>query len=208
MMKRLTPRQQEILTLLRQHIQTEGYPPTLAELAQRLGVRSANGVRDHLRALERKGFIQLQTGASRGIRLLDGNGMEENGLPVIGQVAAGSPILAEQHIETRYPIPADLFRPRADYLLRIRGMSMREAAILDGDLVAVHHTQEAQNGQIVVARLEEEATVKRLRCKGHKVLLEPANPEFDIIEIDLRHQPLCIEGVVVGVIRNRMEQMP
>ncbi len=207
-MKRLTPRQQEILTLLRNHIATEGYPPTLAELARMLGVSSTTGVRDHLRALERKGILRLQAGASRGIRLLEGPGMEEDGLPVVGQVAAGSPILAEQHIETHYPLPADLFRPRADYLLRIRGMSMRDAAILDGDLVAVHRTHEARDGQIVVARLEEEATVKRLRRVGDKVLLQPENPEFDTIEVDLRRQTLCIEGVVVGVIRNRLGESP
>ena len=200
-MKPLTHRQQEILTLIREHIGARGFPPTIAEIAQAIGVRSANGVRDHLRALERKGAIRLQPGVSRGIQLLEENDGEES-LPVIGQVAAGAPILAEQHIESRCPIPADLFRPKADYLLRVRGMSMRDAAILDGDLVAVHHTHEARDGAIVVARLEDEATVKRLRRKGHIAVLEPENPEFKPIEVDLRRQPLSIEGVVVGVIRN------
>ena len=203
-MKPLTHRQQEILAFIRSHIETEGYPPTLAELARALGVKSTNGVRDHLRALERKGVIELQAGASRGIRLLEESNAAETGLPVIGQVAAGSPILAEQHIETRYAITPDLFRPAADYLLRVRGMSMRDAAILDGDLVAVHQISDARDGQIVVARLEDEATVKRLRRSGHTALLQPENPEFDTIEVDLRHQQLCIEGIVVGVIRDSL----
>ncbi len=201
-MKPLTPRQQQILTLIRNRIEAQGFPPTIAEIARAIGVKSTNGIRGHLQALERKGVIELQAGASRGIRLLEDADAEETGIPVIGQVAAGTPILAEQHIETRYAITPDLFRPSADYLLRVRGMSMRDAAILDGDLVAVHHTTDASNGQIVVARLEEEATVKRLRYSGHKALLQPENPDFDTIEVDLRHQEFYIEGIVVGVIRN------
>ncbi len=207
-MKPLTHRQQEILALIRNRIEAQGFPPTIAEIARAIGVKSTNGIRGHLQALERKGVIELQAGASRGIRLLEESNAAETGLPVIGQVAAGSPILAEQHIETRYAITPDLFRPAADYLLRVRGMSMRDAAILDGDLVAVHQTSDARDGQIVVARLEDEATVKRLRRSGHTVLLQPENPEFDTIEVDLRHRQLCIEGIVVGVIRNNPGSLP
>jgi repressor LexA len=177
-----------------------GVPPTRSELAQALGFRSVNAAESHLQALARKGVIELVPGTSRGIRLKD---TEEPGLPVVGRVAAGAPILAEQHIEDRYALDPALFHPRADYLLRVHGASMRDAGILDGDLLAVHGQPEAHNGEIVVARLGEEVTVKRFRRDGHHVSLLPENPDFSPIEVDLRDQSLVIEGIGVGVIRNR-----
>lgn len=196
-MNELTPRQAEILRLIREFVETTGFPPTRAEIARALGFRSVNAAEEHLKALARKGVIELLPGASRGIRLKQGPGM-----PVIGRVAAGSPILAEQHIEGRYQLDPALFRPRADYLLRVQGMSMREAGILDGDLLAVHRTREARSGQVVVARLRDEVTVKRFRRRGHRVELLPENREFAPILVDLRREPLVIEGLGVGVIRN------
>ena len=196
-MRDLTPRQQEILQLIRERIETTGMPPTRAEIAQQLGFRSPNAAEEHLKVLARKGVLELLPGASRGIRLTDGGG-----LPVIGRVAAGSPILAQQHIEGRYQIDAALFAPRADYLLRVRGMSMKEAGILDGDLLAVHRSAEARSGQVVVVRLGDEVTVKRWRKRGHTVELLPENPDFAPIVVDLRRQELVIEGIGVGVIRN------
>ena len=194
-MDSLTPRQAEILAMIRDHISTHGWPPTRAEIAAALGFRSPNASEEHLRALARKGAIELVPGASRGIQL------NEIGVPVVGRVAAGSPILAEQHIEARYQIDPAIFRPRADYFLRVRGMSMRDAGILEGDLLAVHRTSEARNGQIVVARLENEVTVKRFQRRGRQVRLLPENSEFDPINVDLRRQPLVIEGIGVGVLR-------
>ena len=195
-MQTLTARQAEILELIRSHIAESGMPPTRAEIARTLGFRSANAAEEHLRALARKGVIELLPGSSRGIRLL-----MENGLPVVGQVAAGAPILAEENIERRYELTAELFTPRADYLLKVRGMSMRDAGILDGDLLAVHKTAEARNGQIVVARIQDEVTVKRLERQGHRVRLLAENPDFAPIEVDLRREPVIIEGLGVGVIR-------
>jgi repressor LexA len=195
----LTPRQQQILELIRDRIEATGMPPTRAEIAAAFGFRSPNAAEQHLRALARKGAIELLPGSSRGIRLLLDT--PEKGLPVIGRVAAGSPILAVENIEERYELDPDLFRPRAAYLLRVQGLSMRDVGILDGDLLAVHRSAEAANGQIVVARLEDEVTVKRFRRRGHKVHLLPENPDFDPIEIDLRRQPLVIEGLGVGILR-------
>jgi repressor LexA len=170
-----------------------------------MGFRSVNAAEQHLRALEKKGAINIESGASRGIRVLDdrptGRGRLLD-LPVVGRVAAGSPILAEEHVQGRYQVDPNLFTPRADYLLRVRGMSMRDVGILEGDLLAVHRTQEARTGQIVVARLADEVTVKRLRRRGSMVVLEAENPEFAPIEIDLRRESLVIEGIAVGVIRN------
>ena len=197
----LTVRQQQILDLVREFIETEGYPPTRAEIAKALGFRSANAAEDHLKALARKGAIVLQGGASRGIKLPAG--IDGTGLPVVGRVAAGSPILAEEHIETRYRINPGVFRPKAHYLLKVKGMSMRDAAILDGDLLAVHRTPDASNGEIVVARIEDEVTVKRFKRRGNVVRLLPENEAFEPLVIDLRHQTLTIEGIGVGVIRNR-----
>jgi repressor LexA len=203
MSDRLTSRQRQILDLIRRHIRDTGYPPTRAEIAEAFGFRSINAAVDHLKALARHGAIELQQGASRGIRLLQ---TDEHGpgLPVVGRVAAGSPILAEEHIEEYHQIDPSLFRPRADYLLRVHGSSMRDAGILDGDLLAVHRTQEAQNGQIVVARIDDEVTVKRFRRHArwaHRVQLLPENSAFEPISVDLRTQGLVIEGLGVGVLR-------
>lgn len=197
----LTARQQEILNFIREFIDAEGYPPTRVEIAGAMGFRSPNAAEDHLRALARKGAIELQGGASRGIRLV--GAVEGVGLPVVGRVAAGSPILAEEHIEKHYRLDPGLFRPRADYLLSVKGMSMREAGIMDGDLLAVHRTPEARNGDIVVARFADEVTVKRFKRRGDVVKLLPENPDFSPIVVNLRRRSLEIEGIGVGVIRNR-----
>ena len=218
MTDQLTVRQRQILELIRRHVRETGYPPTRAEIAQAFGFRSVNAAVDHLKALARHGVIELRQGTSRGIRLLDRDDAAEEGgtrppglpsgltpgLPVVGRVAAGCPILAEEHIEEYHPLDPDLFRPRADYLLRVRGSSMRDVGILDADLLAVHRTQEAQNGQIVVARLDDEVTVKRFRRHArwtHRVQLLPENPAFEPISVDLREQALVIEGLGVGVLR-------
>ena len=204
-MDELTQRQAEILRLVRELTEVSGYPPTRAEIATRMGFRSVNAAEQHLRALEKKGAIEISSGASRGIRVRDGRQSGRSKLlelPVVGRVAAGSPMLAEEHVQGRYQVDPNLFTPRADYLLRVRGMSMRDAGILEGDLLAVHRTQEVRTGQIVVARLADEVTVKRYRRRGHAVQLEAENPEFAPIEVDLRRDPFAIEGVAVGVIRN------
>jgi repressor LexA len=205
-MEALTDRQAEILRLVRELTEVSGYPPTRAEIAERMGFRSVNAAEQHLRALEKKGAIEISSGASRGIRVCETRGAGRGGrlleLPVIGRVAAGAPMLAEEHVQGRYQVDPNLFTPRADYLLRVRGMSMRDAGILEGDLLAVHKTDEARSGQIVVARLGDEVTVKRLRRRGHAVQLEAENPEFATIEVDLRRETLAIEGIAVGVIRN------
>ncbi len=196
----LTARQQQILNLIKQHIDETGYPPTRAEIATELGFRSPNAAEEHLRALARKGMIEMISGASRGIRLLD---EQPAGLPLIGRVAAGDPVLAAENIEDYLDIGANLFNPRADYLLRGHGMSMKNAGIMDGDLLAVHKTGHAQKGQIVVARIEDDVTVKRLgkSLKRHEVLLEPENEEMLPIVVDLREKSFVIEGLGVGVIR-------
>lgn len=196
---RLTPRQAEILAFIRDTIDETGMPPTRAEINAALGFRSPNAAESHLRALEKKGVIELLGGRSRGIRVLNASRRDE--LAVVGRIAAGSPILAEEHVETRVPVNPTLFRPRADYLLRVRGMSMKDVGILDGDLIAVHRTEEVTNGQIVVARLADEVTVKRYRRRGAKVQLIPENPEMSPVEVDLRREELIIEGRVVGVLR-------
>ncbi len=199
----LTPRQHQVLALIRDTLEETGMPPTRAEIARALNFRSANAAEEHLRALERKGVLTLLPGASRGIQLRDSL-REQLGLPLVGRVAAGSPILAEEHIEARYRIDPALFARRPHYLLRVSGMSMRDAGILDGDLVAVHRTPEVRNRQIIVARLEDEVTVKRYRQQGRTVWLLPENPEFEPIEVDLEVQSMVIEGVVVGVLRDRL----
>ncbi len=204
-MQALTQRQMEILGFIREFIREHGFPPTRADITRGLGFRSPNAAESHLRALERKGAVEIRAGSSRGIRLLGeetGSVDEEEGLPIIGQVAAGSPVLAEEHVHGRCPMDPALFTPRPDYLLTVRGMSMRDAGILEGDLLAVHSTREARNGQIVVARLHDEVTVKRFRKEGHRVWLMPENPDFTPIEVDLRTEPLVIEGLGVGLIRN------
>lgn len=193
----LTPRQAEVLEFIRTHTASSGYPPTRAEICRAMGFRSPNAAEEHLRALARKGIIEMAPGASRGIRV-----KQTAGIPVIGRVAAGSPILAAQHIEAHYQIDPLLFKPRADYLLKVRGLSMQNAGILDGDLLAVHRTHEFRSGQIVVARLSDEVTVKRIHRQRHWVELAPENPEFRTLTIDTRRESVVIEGVAVGVIRN------
>lgn len=199
-MQELTPRQSQVLAFIRDFITDQGMPPTRAEIARALGFKSVNAAEEHLRALQRKGAIELVSGTSRGIQLKDAL-REQLGLPLVGRVAAGHPILAEQHIEARYQLDPDLFSPKPHYLLQVRGMSMRDAGILDGDLVAVHRTPDIRNSQIVVARLEDEVTVKRYRQEGTLVWLLPENPDFAPMRLDLAEQPLVIEGVVVGVVR-------
>jgi repressor LexA len=199
-MQELTVRQRQVLHVIQRSLAETGMPPTRAEIARQLGFRSANAAEEHLRALQRKGCVQLLAGASRGIQLA-GALRAEQGLPLVGRVAAGRPILAEEHIVDHLRVDAALFRPQPHYLLKVVGMSMRDAGILDGDLVAVHRTADVRNRQIIVARLEDEVTVKRYRQEGSIAWLLPENAEFEPIRVDLRQQPLLIEGVVVGVLR-------
>lgn len=202
---KLTKRQSEVLDCIRDHIDATGYPPTRADIAKQLGFRSANAAEEHLKALARKGAIEIIPGTSRGIRLPDNDASHASGLPIIGQVAAGEPILAQQHIDDYCTIGSEFFRPSADYLLRVRGMSMKNIGILDGDLLAVHQTRDAQEGQIVVARIGDDVTVKRFHREGRMVYLIAENEEFDPIEVDLSEQELTIEGLGVGVIRQRAD---
>ncbi|MCH4563582.1 MULTISPECIES: transcriptional repressor LexA [Halomonas] len=208
MTRPLTPRQQNVHDFIVKTIHEQGYPPTRAEIARALGFRSPNAAEEHLRALERKGVIRMIPGTSRGIRLpaqepeaVEGETAATQGLPIIGEVAAGSPILAAEHIDRYCPLPPEYFTPRADYLLKVRGLSMKDVGILEGDLLAVHRTDRVRDGQIVVARLEDEVTVKRFHRHGHRVTLAAENPDFPPIEVDLRQHELEIEGIGVGVIR-------
>lgn len=201
-MQKLTARQQQILSFIKDYMDAHGYPPTRADIARAIGFKSPNAAEDHLRALARKGAIEMIPGASRGIRLpADMLNAADDRLPVIGQVAAGAPILAVENIEDHCRVDPDFFHPRADYLLKVKGMSMKDIGIFDGDLLAVHRTAEARNGQVVVARIGDEVTVKRFMKKGRKVSLIAENPEFAPIDIDLAEQELIIEGLSVGVIR-------
>ncbi|HEY1075568.1 MAG TPA: transcriptional repressor LexA [Fontimonas sp.] len=203
-MDSLTPRQAEILAFIRGHIAEQGMPPTRADIQAHFGFRSPTAAEDHLRALARKQVIELLPGASRGIRVLieaDDAANDEDGLPLIGRVAAGAPILAHESIESFYKIDRRLFHPQPDFLLRVEGWSMRDAGILPGDLLAVQRTPAAQNGEIVVARLGDEVTVKRFERKGDLVRLLPANTDFAPIRIDLSQHELIIEGRVVGLLR-------
>jgi len=202
-MEKLTARQQEILSFVQEFIDEAGMPPTRAEIARALGFRSVNAAEEHLRALQRKGVIDLIPGASRGIQLKDFL-REQLGLPLIGRVAAGNPILAEEHVEGHYRIDMSIFDLQPHFLLRVEGMSMRDAGILDGDLVAVHRTPEVRSGQIIVARIEDEVTVKRYRQEGAVVWLMPENEAFDPITVNLKHENMVIEGIVVGLVRNGM----
>jgi len=192
----LTARQAEILEVIRGYVAEAGMPPSRPELAKMLGIASTNGVFKHLDALAKKGAIELVPNAARGIRLLD------SGLPLVGRVAAGSPILAIENMLGRYPVDPNLFNPRADYLLQVSGLSMRDDGILDGDWLVVHRTTEAKNGQIVVARIGDDVTVKRFKVRGQKAELIPANPDYQTMHFDLTRETLSIEGVAVGVIRN------
>lgn len=222
-MKALTKRQSQVLDIIKAHLHSTGMPPTRVEIAKQLGFRSANAAEEHLKALARKGVIMMIPGASRGIRLMDRDEDDsqsheasrsshlkdaqpvvddENSLPLIGQVAAGEPILAEQHIESRYSVDPALFRPHADFLLRVRGESMRNIGIMDGDLLAVHKTSDVHNGQVVVARVGEDVTVKRLEKLADKVLLHPENDDYQPIVVDPSSEEITIEGLAVGIIRN------
>lgn len=214
-MIKLTARQQEIYDLIRRAIDQTGFPPTRAEIATQLGFRSANAAEDHLQALARKGVIELVPGASRGIRVvaetnsasspfqfsLPSAALMQLALPLIGRVAAGSPILAEEHIEQHYQVDPALFASKPDYLLKVRGMSMRDVGIMDGDLLAVQKQHEARNGQIIVARIGEEVTVKRFSRKGKTVELIAENPDFSNIVVNLEIEEFSIEGLAVGLIR-------
>ena len=193
----LTDRQAEILGHIEMCVAEQGLPPTRAEVARHFGFASANAAEMHLRALAKKGYIELSAGASRGVKLMK----QSLGLPVVGRVAAGSPILAIEHVESHVPLPANFFSPKADYLLRVKGLSMRDEGIFDGDLIAVHKTDSVRSGDIIVARVGDEVTVKTLERKGSAVRLLPANPDFQPIEINTRDESFAIEGKCVGVIR-------
>jgi repressor LexA len=199
-MYNLTSRQEQVLQLIRSYADETGYPPTRAEIARILGYKSPNAAEEHIKALARKGAIEIIPGASRGIKLPE---LVDQGLPIVGRVAAGSPILAQEHIEDYCNIPANFFSPNADYLLRVCGMSMKDAGIFDGDLLAVHRTDQVRSGQIVVARIGEEVTVKRYKRIGNRSQVElwPENPDFEVIQVDLADQDFTIEGLSVGVIR-------
>ena len=218
---KLTARQQQILELIQRAIERSGAPPTRAEIAAELGFRSANAAEEHLQALARKGVIELVGGTSRGIRLQSDTlrslnqlrnkqfalplpSLQQLMLPLVGRVAAGSPILAQEHIDQTYSVEASMFPRRPDYLLRVRGMSMRDAGILDGDLLAVQRAKEAKNGQVVVARLGDEVTVKRFRRVRGTIELIPENPEFQTIVVGPDSGDFELEGLAVGLIRNTM----
>jgi repressor LexA len=197
-MDKLTQRQEQVLAVIRRYIDETGYPPTRADIARELGFRSANAAEEHLKALARKGAIEIVAGASRGIRL-----PESAGIPIVGRVAAGSPVLAQEHIEDYCDMPASFFKPSADYFLRVTGDSMVEIGIFDDDLLAVHRTTDVRDGDIVVARIDDEVTVKRLKRGKDKRYLEllPENSEYQPIRVDLQDQAFAIEGISVGVLR-------
>ena len=196
-MEKLTARQQQVLDVIKDHIDDTGYPPTRAEIAKTLGFKSPNAAEEHIKALARKGYIEIVQGASRGIRLPE----SETGLPVVGMVAAGSPILAEEQISEYFDLPKGLFHPRADFMLQVQGLSMKDIGILEDDLIAVHKTDRVRNGDIVVARVGDDVTVKRYEKKGQVVTLYPENVDFKPIVINLTEQEFAIEGLYVGVIR-------
>jgi len=197
MEKELTSRQLEILEAIRRHLAQHRRPPSRPELAKSLGLASTNAVFKLLSALERKGAIEIEPGLARGIRI-----KEEVGLPLVGRVAAGSPVLALENLLGHYPVDPSLFIPRADYLLQVRGLSMKDEGILDGDWVVDHRITQARSSQIVIARVGDDVTIKRLKLRGHKAELIPANPDFATLYLDLHHDSLAIEGIAVGVIRN------
>ena len=199
-MQNLTARQEEVLSLIKNHLEETGYPPTRADIAKQLGFKSANAAEEHLKALAKKGAIEIIPGTSRGIKLAN----QAEGIPIVGNVAAGNPILAEENIEDYCELSPSFFKPNADYFLRVRGDSMKDSGILDGDLLAVHKTADANNGDIIVARIDNEVTVKRLKKSGtkHSLSLLPENPDYSPIKIDLRENDFAIEGLAVGVVRN------
>jgi len=211
-MLKLTARQEQILNLIKDAIENTGFPPTRAEIATELGFRSANAAEEHLQALARKGAIEISPGTSRGIRLRENSitghrqmalphpALMQLSLPLVGRVAAGSPILAQEHIESNYNVDPALFSSKPDYLLKVRGMSMRDAGILDGDLLAVKKTDQARNGQIVVARMGDDVTVKRYRKTGTLIELIPENPDFNIIKVE--QDDFALEGLAVGLLRS------
>jgi len=204
-MKELTKRQGEVLDVIKDCINKTGMPPTRVELAKILGFRSANAAEEHLKALARKGAIEILSGTSRGIRIIEDHKSNivpiNAGIPLVGMVAAGEPILAAEHVESHYDIDPTLFHPAADFLLRVQGESMKDIGIMDGDLLAVHKTQDINNGQVVVARVEDDVTVKRFYREGSEVTLKAENSKFDPIKVDLQYQAFDIEGIAVGVIR-------
>ncbi len=212
-MPSLSPKQLEVLEFIRRFMEERGLPPTRGEIADGLSLKNRQGIDQHLRALETKGAIALLPGIARGIRLCDepvdaaeirSKPPSASGLPLLGRIAAGAPILAVENIEDHVPIDGSLFAPHADFLLRVRGDSMKDANILDRDLLAVHRTSEVRNGQIVVARIDDEATVKYYERRGDRARLNPANTNYEPIDVDLRRQHLTIEGLAVGVIRRDM----
>lgn len=216
-MIKLTARQEQILKLIQDAIENTGFPPTRAEIAQILGFRSANAAEEHLQALARKGAIEISPGTSRGIRLVDAShdrtglrgmvpaphpAVMHLSLPLVGRVAAGSPILAQEHIDATYSVDPSLFRSRPDYLLKVRGMSMRDAGIIDGDLLAVKKADSAKNGEIVVARLGDDVTVKRYKKSGSVIELLPENPDFETIRVHPGREEFALEGLAVGLLRS------
>lgn len=214
-MLKLTARQEQILNLIKDAIQQTGFPPTRAEIASTLGFRSTNAAEEHLQALARKGVIEIAAGTSRGIRLLDSDlsshitgslsassASANLSIPLVGRVAAGSPILANEHIEASYQVDPALFSAKPDFLLKVRGMSMRDAGILDGDLLAVKKTDHARNGQIIVARLGDDVTVKRYKKTETGIELIPENPDYSIIHVSENETDFSLEGLAVGLMRN------
>lgn len=214
-MLKLTARQEQILNLIKDAIQQTGFPPTRAEIASTLGFRSTNAAEEHLQALARKGVIEIAAGTSRGIRLLDSDlsshitgslsassASANLSIPLVGRVAAGSPILASEHIEASYQVDPALFSAKPDFLLKVRGMSMRDAGILDGDLLAVKKTDHARNGQIIVARLGDDVTVKRYKKTENGIELIPENPDYSIIHVSENETDFSLEGLAVGLMRN------
>ncbi|MEI6894012.1 MAG: transcriptional repressor LexA [Colwellia sp.] len=197
----MTNRQQQIYDLIKDNIQETGMPPTRAEIATFFGFKSANSAEEHLKALAKKGYIEMLAGTSRGIRVIE-TLVESQGLPLIGRVAAGEPILAQENVEDHYKMDGNLFHPAADYLLRVNGESMKDIGILDGDLLAVHQTTNVENGQVVVARIENDVTVKRFKREGNIVYLHAENKDFPPIKVDLSNQEFTIEGLAVGIIRS------
>ncbi len=197
-MIKLTARQQQVLDCIKASLEETGFPPTRAEIATELGFRSPNAAEEHLKALARKGAIEMMAGASRGIRVIDDT---PNGLPIVGRVAAGEPILAHEHIDDYCEIPPSFFKPEANYLLEVHGDSMMEMGILDGDYIAVHRMDTARNGEVVVARVDNEVTVKRYEKKRNKITLFPENKDYSPIEVDLKESDFAIEGLYVGVVR-------